>query len=470
MKNSLKLICIGLMFLASCTKEKIDQFVEAESKSGVDNVTKLEAKNFISNLNYNDSISQVLKEINWNLAKKLSTKDGTVWEIPLSGQPVYENYKQGYRKLVIFRGLTSKSIEGRIQEVVPEAINWQKQYFKKLNFSGRIFEYDLKYKFLGGSIIGDGKKVGEIRTMTLKDQLEYANQAIQNNEPNGRISGTQMYRTNVETCYWVYFFYIDCEGDPTISGQRICKHLSYELSFYQRDFGGGGGSANDGTDFGGGGGGGNGSTSSNNAPPPSNLPGESNDKVDPKKMMECFANISNTNAMFTITVYVIEPWPGTTFNVGPNSFGHVAISLTKTNGNLSITQTIGFYPTGVGIQKLYSKSQILDNGDLKYDISGRYNVSGESFQKIIDYLSKPPTDYDFTENNCSAFVYNAGLIGSVPIPNPTTQTGLSGASGGGFAKTPAGMAAALREQKANDPSADINENGGRIPASKGECN
>lgn len=104
-----------------------------------------------------------------------------------------------------------------------------------------------------------------------------------------------------------------------------------------------------------------------------------------------------------------------------------------------------------------------------YNISATYYVTGESFQKVIDYVSNPPTNYHFTDYNCSAFVYGAGQAGSIPIPDPTTQIGLGGPGGAGFAKTPAGMASALREQKINNPKSDINEAGGKIPESHGPC-
>ena len=180
-------------------------------------------------------------------------------------------------------------------------------------------------------------------------------------------------------------------------------------------------------------------------------------------MMECFSKITSANAAFVVRVYVVEPQPGTAFNVGANSFGHVAISLSKTSGSTTITQTVGFYPTGSGLDRLSSKSQILDNGDIEYGIGATYYVTGESFQKVINYVANPPANYHFTDFNCSAFVYGAGQAGSVPIPDPTAVIGL------GFGKTPAGMASALRDQKAKNPNLDINEGGGRIPGSNGPC-
>ncbi|WP_316795087.1 hypothetical protein [Pedobacter agri] len=89
---------------------------------------------------------------------------------------------------------------------------------------------------------------------------------------------------------------------------------------------------------------------------------------------------------------------------------------------------------------------------------------------MINYISNPPQQYHFTDFNCSAFVYGAGQAGGIPIPDPTTMIGISGPGGAGYAKTPAGMASALRQQRVSNPNSDINEGGGNIPKSNGPCN
>ena len=113
---------------------------------------------------------------------------------------------------------------------------------------------------------------------------------------------------------------------------------------------------------------------------------------------------------------------------------------------------------------------MIDNGFDAYDLNTTYYVSGDNFQKLINFINDPPQNYHFTDYNCSAFVYDAGRVSGIPIPDPTIQIGIAGPGGAGFAKTPAGMASALREQKARNPSLDLNESGGKIPESNGPCN
>ncbi|UKT65061.1 hypothetical protein [Pedobacter mucosus] len=437
--------------------------------TGKINLTKADAKAFIERQKsiYSDSNS-TLENLNWNEARSIDTKNGNIWKLNLAGQPTFQNVKQGYRQLAIRRNLKSNEIEARILEIIPDAIYLQKEkYASQKTFTGRVFQYDLAYKLKGGQLFNGGKQIGEIGT---KEQFEkQLVHGLKDLNPLKGIQGKVMMMQVMESCAWYQDSYVDGTGEFTVHSERICSYSAYDDGMNW----GGGGNNTINQEVPAGGGGSGGSSGSEPSPPPpatSNLPGENNNQVDPKKMMECFSQIPSPNAAFVVRVYVVEPQPGTSFNVGQNSFGHVAISLSKTSGETTITQTVGFYPTGSGLDKLSSRSQIKDNGDLEYDVSSTYFVTAESFQKVINYVSNPPTNYDFIDFNCSAFVYGAGQAGAIPIPDPTTVIGLSGAGGAGFAKTPAGMASALREQKINNPNSDINEAGGRIPGSKGPCN
>ena len=468
MNSRYKFMFVFLMLSSGCQKEQIGEIKPTPATTKKYTITLEEAKRFIHDAT-SDS-GNVLSKINidWNLAQSEPTHTGNKWTIILEGQPTYQNYKQGYRQLVILRNSLSQKIEAKILEIIPDAIYLQKNPVAKASdFTGRIFEYDLNYKLTGGRIYSNGQPVGEINQFTQQEQIDQVNKMLDSQNPFKGTQGKIMKMMAIETCVWVQDYYLDAEGDFTVHSTQVCSTTHFD------DGGGGGyyeGAGGGGTSLGSGGGGGGSTTYNPPPPPPSNLPGENNNIVNPKEMMKCFSNITNPNAAFVVKVYVIEPQPGTSFNVGANSFGHVAISLTKTAGTTSITQTIGFYPTGSGLDKLSSKSQILDNGFVEYNISSTYYVSGESFQKVINFLSNPPTNYHFTDYNCSAFVYSAGQAAGIPIPDPTTQIGIGGAGGAGFAKTPAGMASALREQKAKNPNMDLNEGGGRIPESNGPCN
>ena len=103
-------------------------------------------------------------------------------------------------------------------------------------------------------------------------------------------------------------------------------------------------------------------------------------------------------------------------------------------------------------------------------MASSYFTDAANFQKIINYVSNPPTGYHFTDYNCATFAYYAASAGGLGLPNPTTQIGFAGPGGAGTAMTPSGMATALRAQKTANPNANITSGGGTAPASKGECN
>jgi hypothetical protein len=205
--------------------------------------------------------------------------------------------------------------------------------------------------------------------------------------------------------------------------------------------------------------------SSPSAPPPaSNLPGENKNAVNPKDMMKCFQNLPDAGSTMKITVYVQEPWPGTTFNVGPNSVGHSAISLTKINGSQRITQTVGFYPDATGLAKVHAPSKIVDNGgDLDYNASISYTVNSADFNKIINYINNPPSTYDISDFNCTNFVVSACQAGNITLPNAVTYSQLYQA---GPVSTPATLGDSIEKMK-GDPN--VNTNGGTVPFSNGPC-
>lgn len=462
MNAKLKQSALLILLLVACKKERTEIITTQNNIPVQQELTLMDAKAFIAKIPADSSTFLAKTKLNWDSAYNRANN----WVLRLEGQPVYQHYAQGYRELTISRNKKNQTIEAIILEIIPEAIYLQETgKSDSKTFTGRVFEYDLNYKLKGGRLYSNGKPVGEIKQLSREEEIQNANNSLNKVQSLNGIQGKMMLAM-VESCTWIQSSYVDAEGDFTVHSERMCSYNFIQDNMPSMYDGVGGGNSN----YSGGGGGGSSSPSSPSAPPPSNLPGENNNRVDPKKMMDCFSQISNPNAAFVVRVYVVEPQPGTSFNVGANSFGHVAISLSKTSGNTTITQTVGFYPTGTGLDKLSSKGQMLDNGFGQYDMSATYYTDEASFKKVIDYVSSPPTNYHFTDFNCSAFVYGAGQAGGIPIPDPTTQIGISGPGGAGYARTPAGMASALREQKVNNPNQDLNEGGGSIPESKGPCN
>ncbi|MDQ8051908.1 MAG: hypothetical protein REI78_02730 [Pedobacter sp.] len=467
MKN-LTILILLFLTVSGCKKDPV---IETPTTIEI-----LSIKEAIEWLNRQSDTSAILKKYknDFSNAKSISLENGNRIVIPISGQPVYQNIRQGYRQISVHRNTENNNIEAKFLEIIPDAIYFQgKQRVSNSDFTGRIQEFDLNYKLIKGSVYSQGKQIGEIRPST-KDEIS----GLKNGElrplsglfeqgssssAHGKIARARM----IETCAWYQTTYVDAEGVFTVYSEQICEYSWY-------DDGGGGyndGGINNNPPTGEPHGGGGGSSNSDPGPPePSNLPGENNNNVDPKKMVECFSNVKTEGAAFQVKILVVEPLPGTYFNVGPNSFGHTAIQLTKVNGSQSVTQVLGFYPTGTGLNKLVSKSTIKDNSDIEYTMDASFFTDAESFQKILNYVSNPPKGYHYTEFNCAGFVYAAAKAGNLDVPDPTTTLGFSGPGGAGIGMTPAGWGSALRRQMdANPNNKNISEGGGRAPASKGEC-
>ena len=389
--------------------------------------------------------------ISWEKLQSLNNRKGNYWLVHLKGQPTFQNIKQGYRKLAFFRDSSGK-IQARILEIIPDVLYIQrKQKASTSDFTGRIFIYDQNYKLLGGHVLANGKLIGKIKpsvatTSTKSPKLK-----------------TEMVQV-VQEYDWVDSNYVDADGVLTIYSECIINTYIYDDG---GDFGGEGGFDGGGGDYLGAGGGGGGDIST--APPVVNLPGENHTKVNPKQFMDCFGNISNAGATMKVTVYVQEPFPGTSFAVGPNSVGHVAIGLTKTNGSSSVNQVVGFYPDATGLSKLNAPAKIVNNGgDLDYNVSVTYTVSAAQFGQITSYISNPPLTYDITTANCTNFVYDACQAGGITLPNPYSTSGFNTMLMTYiYGMTPGSLGSSIENLKG---ASNINTTGGTTPNSKGPCN
>ncbi|WP_419699067.1 hypothetical protein [Mucilaginibacter sp. NFX135] len=379
--------------------------------------------------------------IDWSHAEYRQNSGTTYWLTGVSGQPTFQGIRQGYRRVAFYQDSTQQ-IHEQILEIIPDGLTLQRKgNLPASQFTGRIFVYDPAYRLLHGGVYSAGNLIGLIRPKAPQD--------------TGKLK-TDLLAVD---CTWYQDAYTDGDGGVTVYAEKICN---YDLGSGSSGGFGAGVPANTG-----GSGGGN-APNLPPAPSVSNLPGESNPAVNPKNLMLCFGSIPDEGATMTITVYVQEPFPGTSFNIGPNSVGHTAIGMTKSNGQSSVTQVFGFYPDATGLDKLHAPSKIVNNGgDLEYNVSITYSVTADNFNKIINYVSSPPPTYDLVTFNCTSFAFYACQAGQINLPDPTTIVGLLGPGSQPRSMTPAGLGTALDNLK---DAANLNRNGGITPLSKGPCN
>jgi hypothetical protein len=381
--------------------------------------------------------------VNWSEATFVPNQQGGYWMIGIPGRPLFQQQKLGYRRLSFYRDSTG-SIQERILEIIPDQLYLQRrQRVSSADFTGRIFLYNRSRQLLGGHIYQDGKPTGTIKLQpTTSGDLHTASAPPIVNES------------------WVVYGYTDSEGNAVIVAERTYT-FSSGGNGTGSSFGGGGDPGPPGAAPMGGG-----TANPVTAPAPSNLPGENNPGINPKDLMKCFSNVPDQGATMKVTVYVQEPFPGTTFNLGPNSVGHTAIGLSKTNGSQSVTQVVGFYPNATGLSKMHAPSKIVMNNNLDYNVSITYNVTAEHFNQIANYIANPPTTYDLTEFNCTNFVYSACKTGNITLPDPYNTIGTGGPGDISTVMAPAGLGSSIEAMKGQS---NVNTSGGTTPNSKGAC-
>ena len=212
-------------------------------------------------------------------------------------------------------------------------------------------------------------------------------------------------------------------------------------------------------------------------------------KVDINKIMKCFDNIPNVGATFSVKLCVDVPNnsnPEELWNLSKNA-GHTFITMTKTNGSQSITQSFGFYPNSrvKALDISGTNSVILNDG--KPDQRSEYNASitmpnltAAQFQTLINTSkSRSAFQYDLDDNNCAHFgvdvlnsIRGTSQINSV---NKTAKVYFPPASfiPVQFTQSPSGLYQKLVTLKnAGGTDATNIEIGILSPAqvSKGECN
>ncbi|MDP9078823.1 MAG: hypothetical protein M3O71_15445 [Bacteroidota bacterium] len=451
MKKKIIYLTITLCWLLACRKEPAGELNHSAAKVR-DTLTLHQARQFYEQAGANGKLTLqntgtkafnlATLSVPWNQAVSFHNKTGNYWIAGLGGMPTYKNYKQGYRKIAFIRNSLGK-VQARILEIVPDGLYFQRKgQVDTKDFTGRVFVYDQVYHLLGGKVLRGGKVVGAIRPRV----------ASLNSGSPVRIDSAPV----TIDCQWYDDNYVDADGNAVIYSEKICSVTTDDDPESNFD----GGSVN----FVGSGTGGGGT----GAPPaPSNLPGENGPGINPKAFMECFGNVPDNGATMKVTVYVQEPFPGTSFNIGPNSVGHVAIGLTKTNGSNSVTQVVGFYPDATGISRIQAPSKVVNNGgDLDYNVSISYTVTATNFNNIINYVANPPKLYDLSDLNCTTFVYNACQKGAITLPDPYNTVGL-GITDPETAMTPAGLGNSIEALKGKS---NVNTNGGTTPNSKGPCN
>jgi hypothetical protein len=203
--------------------------------------------------------------------------------------------------------------------------------------------------------------------------------------------------------------------------------------------------------------------------------------IDLEAYFRCFDNVSSSGATYSIKLSTDLP-----INGRPNSLvsgttpGHVFITMTKTNGSNSVTQSFGFYPKN-GIWSIFNApvdSKVVDDGQHEFNASMTMNISPAQFVSVrhlaINYANT--LDYDLNDFNCGDFALylfnNSRPVNEqIQVPDWIVPSGYPSRPDANFGTTPNGIYKKLKEMKdANHPEASNIQLGTyTAPTSHGPC-
>jgi hypothetical protein len=148
--------------------------------------------------------------------------------------------------------------------------------------------------------------------------------------------------------------------------------------------------------------------------------------------MKCYTNVGGNDHIYTVTVCVNQPVPGSRqpwgftsvgSSAGRNMFnvGHTFLIMSETTPTGTTTRNVGFYPHG--IVNPWSPS---DQGELNNNASSDCNISltvtvdNAQFFNMINFIEQgndPGYMYDLNGNNCTSFALHTLGAGGVFLPS-----------------------------------------------------
>ncbi len=193
--------------------------------------------------------------------------------------------------------------------------------------------------------------------------------------------------------------------------------------------------------------------------------------IDPSDYINCFNNIENNGAEYSITIssdLPIDNHPELPIFNPQGSPGHVFLTFTKKRGSSEITQSFGFYPNRFGLSNVGSK--IVNDGDHEVNAEYLISIDNNAFNKALNkliMLSK--LNYNFIDYNCTNFaldIFNSfGNNLNISAINSTNLLWTS------MKNTPSSVYAAIKDVSIRgNPNAKFYNTKKFAKASTGPCN
>lgn len=189
------------------------------------------------------------------------------------------------------------------------------------------------------------------------------------------------------------------------------------------------------------------------------------DSINLKKLFNCFKSIPNTNATYSVKLCAALP-NSNNINALTKSLkpGHTFITMTKSGGGSTISQSFGFYPESANKAALQIsvKSQIVNDGALNHEYHASIemnNLTELDFNTMMNLaISLRPILYSMDTFNCTDYalsIFNSIRDSSNSISVPDWIGGQFPFDQVNYGTTPNGLYKKINQMKT---SGDTNAN------------
>lgn len=178
-----------------------------------------------------------------------------------------------------------------------------------------------------------------------------------------------------------------------------------------------------------------------------------------QEFLECFDVTQNA----TLTIYALEPDPGTGDTHNGTFVGHTFISIRQGSN----TSTYGYYPVEDDIRPIFNESSVAvlgddGSGNEPYTASLTKTITGAQLQQIINKSINFNSTYHLDNYNCTDFALEIGNTVGFNLPN------CNGTWLGGGGSNPGTLGMVIRNRNLQ-PGETKNTTGGNAPATQKNC-
>lgn len=402
---------------------------------------------------YNLSNQNKLQPI-WEEAYEASSSNGTkLIVVPTSQFKLGAESKLDFYRFFSFKEQDGKIVSSHLIEVYAKGDYLAKN--KRLitssfeqssisGFDGIILQYTKDYQFMSSKIYQSGKLVpGHARVLNRKSAADKSistsgGKASATTSKNRVASTSSTMNEGGECIHWFMVQYFSDGSQQWEYMYTICPSGGTPTPPNPGETGNGG--------------------QINSSDPGEYVVSNTADSIKLSDLLDCFANITSMGATYSVTISADLP-----NNSNPNALvafgagiiphsGHAFITMTKTAGGTSISQSFGFYPKssytaifGTPVQR-----SMVNDGGHAFDASLTVSVTAANFGSVLTAaVTESNQLYDLKDYNCTDYavkVFNTVMPTTDKLLIPDTMGNSTGLN---YGTTPNGLFKDISTRKQN---------------------